>query len=298
VIKDLTKLCDGFILFLQDVKKTSHNTVIAYKNDLANFLTYCNEYNISSLEQVNVKLVKRYLGSLSSELLSRSTIARRMTSLRAFFEFLFDCELMEYNYVKDIKGPKFSRKLPEIISEQEFIKTASLSQKYENNVYKILLNEAILELLYGCSMRVSEVCSIKTADIDFYRGSIKIVGKGAKQRIVPVGKISLGILMKFHDARQKRFVNTIFLINDKGNTVNVKYVYRIVNKYLSLVTDIDKKSPHVLRHSSATHMLDNGADLLAIKEILGHENLSTTQLYTQVSIERLRSIYKKAHPKS
>lgn len=125
-----------------------------------------------------------------------------------------------------------------------------------------------------------------------------MLGKGSKVRIVPVGRVSLDCLKKYYDIRIGISVSPYFLINHLGNNINVKYVYRLVNRYLSVVTEIEKKSPHVLRHSSATHMLDNGADLLAIKEILGHENLSTTQIYTHVSIERLRSIYKKAHPKS
>ncbi|GAB1442128.1 tyrosine-type recombinase/integrase [Ignavibacteriales bacterium] len=295
---DLKQACTGFQDFLVHSKKSSANTVVAYKNDLEDFLDFCEGIKVTSVEQISVKTVKRFLGNLGSSGLDKSSIARKMTTVRMFFEYLLEKEIIEYNFVKDIKNPKFRRKLPEIISDKEFVKTAALAPKMEQNEFKVLLHEAILELLYGCSLRVSEVCSINTKDIDFAGGSIRVTGKGSKTRLVPVGRVSLSILKDFKELKEKCFVNPRFLVNHLGKEVNVKYIYRVVNEYLSKITDIDKKSPHVLRHSSATHMLDNGADLLAIKEILGHANLSTTQIYTHVSIERLRSIYKKAHPKS
>lgn len=295
---NLKQACTGFEDFLVHAKKSSTNTVIAYTNDLEDFLIFCERIKITSVDQVSVKIVKRFLGSLGSSGLDKSSIARKMTTVRMFFEYLLEKELIEYNFVKDIKNPKFRRKLPEIISDKEFVKTTALAPKLEQKEYKVLLHSAILELLYGCSLRVSEVCSIKTQDIDFNGSSIRVTGKGSKTRLVPVGRVSLQVLSDYKEFKEKCFVNPHFLVNHLGKEVNVKYIYRIVNEYLSNITDIEKRSPHVLRHSSATHMLDNGADLLAIKEILGHENLSTTQIYTHVSIERLRSIYKKAHPKS
>lgn len=298
MIIDLEKNSEAFLAYLELEKKTSQNTLTAYRHDLQEFRNFCDELEIKALSSVTIKVIKRYVGHMNRRDLDKSSIARKMTTLRMFFDFLLDRELIDYNFVKDIKNPKFRRKLPEIISEKEFEKAASVSQSLEQNQFKILLHEAILELLYGCSLRVSEVCSVKTGDIDFLKGSIRVLGKGSKVRIVPVGRVSLDCLKKYYDIRIGISVSPYFLINHLGNNINVKYVYRLVNRYLSVVTEIEKKSPHVLRHSSATHMLDNGADLLAIKEILGHENLSTTQIYTHVSIERLRSIYKKAHPKS
>jgi len=221
-----------------------------------------------------------------------------MTSLRVFFNYLLDIGVIEYNFVKDIKNPKFQRKLPDIVSEKEFESTTSLAAESAANSYNELLHTAILELLYGCSLRVSEVCTIKAGDVDLVNGKISVTGKGSKMRIVPVGGKSSTILKNFWEVRKSLGYHNLFLSQLNGKAVNQQYVYRLVRKLLSASTDIRKKSPHVLRHSSATHMLDNGADLLAIKEILGHENLSTTQIYTQVSIERLKGIYKKAHPKS
>jgi site-specific recombinase XerD len=176
------------------------------------------------------------------------------------------------------------------------------------NVYKLVEEEkelkeakliiAIIELLYGCALRVDELCKLNNIDLDLKEKIIKVVGKGSKMRIVPIGDKSISIVNEYLSIKKKNGGKEALLITKKGNRIYPRYVHRIVNKYLSKVTDIKKKSPHILRHSAATHMLDNGADLRAVKEILGHENLSTTQIYTHVSIERLKSAYKKAHPKS
>ncbi|KAB2909581.1 MAG: tyrosine-type recombinase/integrase [Ignavibacteriaceae bacterium] len=292
------KKIDDYLSYLRKSKLSSDNTVAAYSNDLNGFAAFCEDIGIQEVDSVTIKTVKRYLSSLNSLGLDRSSIARKMTSLRVFFNYLLDIGVIEYNFVKDIKNPKFQRKLPDIVSEKEFESTTSLAAESAANSYNELLHTAILELLYGCSLRVSEVCTIKAGDVDLVNGKISVTGKGSKMRIVPVGGKSSTILKNFWEVRKSLGYHNLFLSQLNGKAVNQQYVYRLVRKLLSASTDIRKKSPHVLRHSSATHMLDNGADLLAIKEILGHENLSTTQIYTQVSIERLKGIYKKAHPKS
>ena len=158
--------------------------------------------------------------------------------------------------------------------------------------------KAIFELLYGCAFRVSEVCSLNLGDLDFYSMSIRILGKGSKVRLVPIGTKSTEVMKEYLSSLESRSNEIPLFVDKSGDRINRFYIYGIVKKYLKEVTDIAKKSPHILRHSAATHMLDNDADLLAVKEILGHENLSTTQIYTHVSIERLKKTYKKAHPKS
>ena len=152
--------------------------------------------------------------------------------------------------------------------------------------------------MYGCALRVSELCDLNFGDLDINKRTIRVMGKGSKLRIVPVGEKSIEITKQYLNEINHRQNNAPLILTKGGNRIYPKLVYRIVHKYLSKVTDIKKKSPHVLRHSAATHMLYNGADLRAVKEILGHENLSTTQIYTHVSIERLKSTYKKSHPKA
>jgi integrase/recombinase XerC len=160
------------------------------------------------------------------------------------------------------------------------------------------LVKIIFEILYGCALRVSELCNIKYSDLDVAKSQIRVLGKGNKTRVVPIGEKSLVVLKEYLDLNPVNSHSDYLIRNKNNQKIYPRFVHRIVNKYLSLVTDIKKKSPHVLRHSAATHMLDNGADLMAVKDILGHENLSTTQIYTHVSIERLKSTYKKSHPKS
>jgi len=168
----------------------------------------------------------------------------------------------------------------------------------ENDTYVISRNKAIFELLYGCALRVSELCALNINDLDLKRMNVRVLGKGSKVRIAPIGSKSLDILNDYLEKRsQKNFVEPLFFGSDERR-ISRQFVYKLVKKYISQVSDIKKKSPHILRHSAATHMMDRDADIMAVKEILGHENLSTTQIYTHVSVERLKKSYKKAHPKS
>jgi len=169
-------------------------------------------------------------------------------------------------------------------------------EENDNNV--IIRDKAIFELLYGCALRVSELCGLNIIDVDLKNLSVRVFGKGSKIRIVPIGTKSLSNIKRYSDSQIERDVKSPFFINSKNERISRRQIYSIVKKHLTRVSDIKKKSPHILRHSAATHMLDNNADIMAVKEILGHENLSTTQIYTHVSIERLKSSYKKAHPKS
>jgi len=178
---------------------------------------------------------------------------------------------------------------------ENILKIYELANESEDDPFLVI---AIFELLYGCSLRVSELCELKVGDLDFKRGTLRVFGKGSKVRIVPIGDKSIEIIEAYLNFNPRKNMKSPLITLKNGKKLYPKFVYRIVNKYLGKVTDIKKKSPHILRHSSATHMLDRGADLRAVKEILGHENLSTTQIYTHVSIERLKEAYKKSHPKS
>jgi site-specific recombinase XerD len=203
--------------------------------------------------------------------------------------------LIKNNPASLVKNPRTSKKLPEIVSAENITKTFELVDEADENPESV---KVIFELLYGCSLRVSEVCNLKAGDVDFHKGMIRVLGKGSKTRIVPIGEKSIKNLAEYLSYSPANNYSEPFVRNKNGKKLYEKYVYRLVNKYLGKVTDIKKKSPHILRHSSATHMLDRGADLRAVKEILGHENLKTTQIYTHVSIERLKQSYKKSHPKS
>lgn len=292
---NIDKVIEGYIIYLKNIKRYSSNTTKSYKADLADFVQYCNENQKSEISSINERFIKSYLMNLSERKIEKVSIVRKLSSLRGLFSFAFKEDLVPQNPTSQVRNPRTSKKLPEITSSENILKTFELAEEAEENPAFI---KVIFELLYGCSLRVSEVCNLKIGDVDLEKGSIRVLGKGSKTRIVPIGEQSKKNVREYFNSLEVDNFSDPLLMTKKGKKIYERYVYRIVNKYLSKVTDIRKKSPHILRHSSATHMLDQGADLRAVKEILGHENLKTTQIYTHVSIERLKQSYKKSHPKS
>jgi site-specific recombinase XerD len=293
-IENLVKL---FIDYVKDVKRYSPNTVKSYSSDLEDFLEYCKEKGKNEIVELNERFIKSYMIKLTEEGIGKNSISRKLSTIRSLFKFSYRNELIEQNPTAQIKNPKVHKKLPEITSVNSILKIYQLAEEAENPKHAAMI-KVIFELLYGCSLRVSELCDLKIKDINFRNNTLRVFGKGSKMRIVPVGEKSKLVIEDYLNNFPSDDYQLSLVRTEKGNKLYPKYVYRLVNKYLSKVTDIRKKSPHILRHSSATHMLDSGADLQAVKEILGHENLSTTQIYTHVSIERLKATYKKSHPKS
>jgi len=291
----LDQIVEGYIIYLRNIRRYSPNTIKSYKSDLSDFINYCNDNNKIDITSINERFIKSYLMNLSEKKIEKISIVRKLSSLRGLFTFTFKEDLIKQNPTSQVRNPKTSKKLPEITSAENILKTFQLADEADENSALI---KVIFELLYGCSLRVSEVCNLKVGDVDLEKGTVRVLGKGSKTRIVPIGEQSKNNLAEYLKLFPAENYSETFLRNKSGKKLYEKYVYRIVNKYLSKVTDIRKKSPHILRHSSATHMLDKGADLRAVKEILGHENLKTTQIYTHVSIERLKQSYKKSHPKS
>ena len=232
---------------------------------------------------------------LNEKKLEKKSISRKLSTLRGMFKFFYQRNYISTNPSSSISNPKSKRKLPEVVSTESILKIYNLADKDDKDPE---LLKAVFELLYGCALRVSELCNLNRGDLDLDEKILKVLGKGNKMRIVPVGGKSISVINGYLAAKGNIPYNSPLLTDKNGNRIYPRLVHRMVSKYLSKVSDINKKSPHILRHSAATHMLDRGADLRAVKEILGHENLSTTQIYTHVSIERLKSTYKKAHPKS
>lgn len=284
-----------FITELSGVKRVSEKTLESYGIDLKQFEEFCFESSKEEVEIIDDRFIRRYLMILNEKGLSKISISRKLSALRGFFNFLIRQEVLQVNPVSKISNPKAKRHLPETISVDSFSEILNLIDN-EKDKYKRELIKAIFELLYGSALRVSELCSLTMTDIDLRKMYIRVFGKGSKVRIVPLGEKSASILKGYLEVRGKREEKELFL-SEKGNKIYPRLVQNYVKKYMKDV-EILKKSPHILRHSAATHMLDKGADLMAVKEILGHENLSTTQIYTHVSIERLKQSYKKAHPKS
>ena len=293
----ITKLIDSFLLELSGVKRSSEKTIQAYSIDLNQFSKFLSEKNITNIKAVSERTVRLYLMKMNESELSKTSISRKLSSLRKLMDYAAREKFIDQNPAKQISNPKTKRNLPETISLDSFKEIIKLNFEDESE-FKKLLTVTIFELLYGCALRVSELCGLKVGDIDFKRESIRVFGKGSKERIIPISKKAIEALKDYNKLRPAYSYNDPLLVMENGKKIYPRFVQRQVKKYISEKSDINKKSPHVLRHSAATHMLDNGADLLAVKEILGHENLSTTQIYTHVSIERLKKNHKSAHPKS
>ncbi len=291
-IKDLI---NSYLSYIQNIKRYSPLTAKAYKTDLTQFTEYCKGTNKNDTGQLTKRTIKLYLMHLSETGLDKRSISRKLASVRGMLKFAFQNKIIESNPAAYIVNPKSSKKLPEVTTTDSILKIYQIADEADENPELIKI---IFELLYGCALRVSELCDLNFGDLDIKSRTLRVMGKGSKLRIIPVGEKSIEIIKQYLNKIIHQQNDDPLILTKGGNRLYPRLVYRIINKYLSKVTDIKKKSPHVLRHSAATHMLDNGADLIAVKEILGHENLSTTQIYTHVSIERLKSTYKKSHPKS
>ena len=284
-----------FLSELSSVRRYSDNTIKSYKNDLLSFDKFCSDNHKTNIDEITDKFIRKYLFHLSNNNLENKSIARKLSALRSLFNYSYNNGIILKNPVSTVSNPKAEKKLPSVIDSDSILETYKIQNSREK--YPII-KIVIIEILYGCALRVSELCNLKAKDVDFSSHTLKVLGKGNKTRIVPIGEKSEVILKEYLNQFPPDNQNDFLIRNKFNRKLNPRFVHRIVTKNLSQVSDVKKRSPHTLRHSAATHMLDNGADLRVVKEILGHENLSTTQIYTQVSVERLKAIYKKSHPKS
>ena len=291
----INELIDSYLSEIESIRRYSQNTVKSYKTDLNEFLKYCNDNDRLELAKITERFLKTYLMILNEKELDKRSISRKLAAIRSMYKFAFQKNYIDENPVSFIQNPKSIRKLPEVVSTNLILDTYKLADESEE---KPEIVKAIFELLYGCALRASELCDLKISDLNKNKMQLKVLGKGNKTRIIPIGDKSLVVINDYLEKNPVISNNDYLIRTKKNDKLYPRLVHRMINKYLTKVSDIKKKSPHILRHSAATHMLDNGADLRAVKEILGHENLSTTQIYTHVSIERLKSTYKKSHPKS
>ena len=290
-----------FIHFLNFEKRYSPNTITAYQNDLEQFENYLiTHYQVSGISDVTYQMIRSWIIQLSGENVSNRSINRKLSSLKTYYKYLIKENLVSENPLLKVIAPKTSKKLPEFVREEtmnQLLDDVNFSEEFSG-----IRNRLIIEIFYFTGIRLAELVNLKEEDIDLERMQISVIGKRNKQRIVPItGQLAESIKV-YQLAREKIFEinkpNNNFFVTDKGHRIYRELVYRCVNSYLGMVSTLHKKSPHILRHTFATHMLNNGADLNAIKEILGHSNLSATQVYTHNTIEKLKYIYKLAHPRA
>tara|TARA_B100000965_G_scaffold394729_1_gene407310 strand:+ start:494 stop:1360 length:867 start_codon:yes stop_codon:yes gene_type:complete len=285
---------EDFINYIKSEKRFSNHTITSYETDLNQFFNYIEtEYQISKPQDVSFKLIRNWISSLLENSLKPSTVNRKISSLKSYYKFLVISNHIEINPTLKLISPKSSKRLPVFIEKDNMDNL--FDRDFFEDSFEGKRNKLIIELFYSTGMRLSELINIKISDLDFTNSQIKVLGKRNKERLIPITYSTLKSLLEF----KNKFNLKIFLFSDeKGKKLYSKKVYRIVNKYLAKISSIQKKSPHVLRHSFATHMLNNGADINAIKEILGHANLSATQIYTHNSIKKLKNVHKQAHPKA
>jgi len=291
---------ESFFNYIQTEKRYALNTIIAYKKDIEQFTSFLSvNYQIDDMININHLMIKSWIVYLMENKISPKSINRKITTLKTFYKYLRKEGVIAESPMNKIISPKTNKRIP-VFVEKEKMNQLFDHITFENN-YVDQRNKVIIELFYATGIRLSELVNIQIKDIDIYNSQLKVLGKRNKERIIPFSNKLKEILTQYIQLRTLTFpdiIETSFFLTEKGEKIYQKLVYRIVNYYLSIVTTIDKKSPHVLRHTFATHMLDNGADLNAIKEILGHANLSATQIYTHNTIEKLKTIYKQAHPKA
>lgn len=291
-----------FIDYLRYEKRVSPHTVTAYERDLSQFFSFLQEkLEIYQLGDVQTEDIRAWVISLlEDEELQAKSVNRKLSAVRAFYRYKLKIKEISHNPTLVLRAPKVPKKLPQYVDQKD------MAHLFEDvpfeNTFEGLRDRTILELFYATGMRLSELLNIKTQDIHLQDNTIKILGKRNKERIVPFGNRMSELLTSYMENLQKKFnegtKNNYIFVTANGDQLYPKAVYRIVRKYLDMVTTIDKRSPHVIRHTFATHLLNNGADLNAIKTILGHSSLAATQVYTHNSIEQLKSIYKQAHPRA
>jgi integrase/recombinase XerC len=296
---NLTELVDFFLSYLQNEKRLSQHTVLAYKIDLLQFQTFLKSPNSEfDIIQTQYQDIRRWIVQLSENEIDNRSINRKIASLRAFFKFLQIKKKIEVNPVTLVKSLKTAKRLPVYVEEKPMENLFADIEFVED--FQGLRDKLLLEMLYGTGIRLSELINIKVSDVDIFGRKITVLGKRNKHRVIPLHQTLLDLIQKYLKAKRDYFdsEHDYLILTDKHDQLYRVFVQRKVKHYLELVTTISKKSPHVLRHSFATHLLNRGADLNAIKELLGHANLAATQIYTHNSISQLKEVYKKAHPKA
>jgi integrase/recombinase XerC len=294
-----------YLHYLRRERNYSPHTVSSYEDDLRQFSEFLRRhfadrpYTISDVDRVTIRL---FLGDLLEQRFSKRSIARKLACLRSFFKYLHRTQVIDRNPATNVVSPKLPKRLPQYLDEES---VAKLMEQPDTSTPDGVRDLALLELLYGTGIRLSELINLELSEVDFRNCTIKVTGKGMKQRIVPFGRYAKKALKRYlAEGRAllakngKQGHRPELFLTHRGKRLNPKGVNLLMNRYISKVSELEKKNPHMLRHTFATHLLNRGADLRAVKELLGHESLSTTQVYTHVSVDRLKRAYAQAHPKA
>ena len=286
---------EKFINYLSSEKRFSVHTITSYSNDVNQFFLFLSEeYKITSeLSEVNFQIVRSWIASLLEKGVTPRSVNRKISTLKTYFKFLIREGVIQESPMLKVVAPKSKKRLPLFVEEDQ-IESLLNGVEFDDGFIGER-DKLIIELFYVTGIRLSELINIKISDLNFDNNLVKVLGKRNKERLIP---LSARIVKDLQFFIEKYKIDNYLFTNLGGTKVYTKLVYRVVNKYIGKISSINKKSPHILRHTFATHMLNNGADINAIKELLGHANLSATQVYTHNTIEKLKSVYKQAHPRA
>ena len=292
-------MIDSFLNYLRFEKRFSPHTVLSYQNDLSQFEQYLKTSFEDAPASASYSMVRSWIVQLSENQLDPLSINRKIASLRSFYKFLMRREVIAKDPMAKIKVLKTKKKLPHFVKEQEMVTV--LDQQSFADTHEGWRDRLMLELLYGTGMRLSELINLKENQINLQERTIKVLGKRNKERVIPFSDSLVPIIQGYRAVRNKEIKahdHGCFVVNDTGGKCYPMLVYRVVKKHLGNFTSVEKRSPHVLRHSYATHLLNKGAEINAVKDLLGHSSLAATQVYTHNSMEKLKKVFDQAHPKA
>lgn len=287
-----------FLQFLQFEKKYSGYTLASYSTDLAQFFNYIErEFDAPSLTEITTALVRSWLANIKSEEgLTNKSINRKISALQSFFKYLLKQGIIVQSPMQGIVSPKVGKRLPQFVDEkdmQKLFEHIKFPDDHDGRTQRL-----VLLLFYSTGIRLSELINLKESNIDWSYRQIKVLGKGNKERIIPISNELINSIKNYISQKPVANPTDVVFTNSKGKPLYPKMVYNFVKKYLGTTTSIEKKSPHILRHTFATHLMNNGAEMNSVKELLGHSSLASTQVYTHLTIEKLKEVYKQAHPKA
>ncbi len=300
-------MVNDFLKYIQYEKRYSNHTYISYQTDLQQFCTFLEkEYQISNPLEASFAIIRSWIASLSEDRITSKSINRKIACLRSYYKFLRRNGHIAKDPMLKIKGPKIAKTLPVFVEEEKLITLLDGVCDQDNQLgfeenFNGIRDRLIIELFYGTGIRLSELIEIKSSDINFYDRTLKVTGKGNKERIIPINETLINRIKEYEDRKKKDLSGNssqYLIVTNKGSKTYPMFIYKTVRKYLDMSTTVEKRSPHVLRHSFATHLLNKGADLNAIKDLLGHSSLAATQVYTHNSLDKLKAIFTQAHPKS
>jgi integrase/recombinase XerC len=298
--QSVAQIIQPFIDYLKFQKRYSQHTIVSYRNDLDGFFDFLqHQFGETPLARIKPAFIRSWLADLKQHDMDSKTINRKISTLKSFFKFQLREQVIEVTPMASIISPKVNKRLPQFVDSDD-ISTLLKSVEFPDT-WAGKTDRLIVELFYNTGIRQAELVGLKESAISRNNHTIKVLGKGNKERIIPVSDHLLGLMTSYLEEKRTVFESpdlSVLLVTPSGKKLYPRYVYTAVNKYLGLVTTISKKSPHVLRHTFATHLMNNGADLNAVKELLGHSTLAATQVYTHNTIDKLKDIHKKAHPKA